>query len=187
MKKILIGMTLVCMLAACKSKNTDTPVVVAPTGSTSGTAGTSTLPGTQTTGTGSGSGVSGSGSGSGIGYGSNAREGVLAQRVIYFDYDQDSVRAEFVPLVQAHARFMQDNPGRSMRLEGHADERGSREYNMALGQRRAEAVRRASSALGVNAGRMETISFGEDKPRANGQDEPSLAQNRRVEIVYDGE
>ncbi len=112
---------------------------------------------------------------------------ILSKRVIYFDYDKDSVRPEFAPVVQAHAKYLTENRSRKMRLEGHADERGSREYNMALGQRRAEAVRRASSVLGVTIDRVETVSFGEDKPRANGHDEAAWAQNRRVEIVYDGE
>jgi len=112
---------------------------------------------------------------------------VLSQRVIYFDYDKDAVKPEFQALVQAHAKFLSDNRGRKIRLEGHADERGSREYNMALGQRRADAVRKAMNLLGVANERMETISFGEDKPKALGHDEASWAQNRRVEIIYDGE
>ena len=189
MRKILIGVILALMLVACKSKPIGGDIAVIDR-STGGPGGTGSGVPTQSTGTGGGSTITGSGLGSGQGatsYGGNAREGILAQRIIYFDLDQDTVRADFVNIVQAHARFMAENPGRSIRLEGHADERGSREYNMALGQRRAEAVRRSSSALGVNAGRMETISFGEDKPKANGSDEASFAQNRRVEIVYDGE
>ena len=89
--------------------------------------------------------------------------------------------------MQAHATYLANNKNRKIRLEGHADERGSREYNMALGQRRADAVRKASSALGVGNDRMETISFGEDKPKSTGHDEAAWAQNRRVEIIYDGE
>jgi peptidoglycan-associated lipoprotein len=80
-----------------------------------------------------------------------------------------------------------DNRSRKVRLEGHADERGSREYNMALGQRRADAVRKATNLLGVANDRMETVSFGEDKPRVQGSNEEAWSQNRRVEIVYDGE
>ena len=112
---------------------------------------------------------------------------VLSSRVIYFDYDKDVVKAEFQALVQAHAKFLSENRTRKIRLEGHADERGSREYNMALGQRRADAVRKAVSVLGVSGDRVETVSFGEDKPKATGHDEAAWAQNRRVEIVYDGE
>jgi peptidoglycan-associated lipoprotein len=112
---------------------------------------------------------------------------ILSKRIVYFDYDKDTVKSEFQAIVQAHAKFLADNRGRKIRLEGHADERGSREYNMALGQRRADAVRKATNLLGVANERMETISFGEDKPRAQGSDEAAWSQNRRVEIVYDGE
>ncbi len=112
---------------------------------------------------------------------------ILSKRIIYFDYDKDAVKSEFQAIVQAHAKFLADNRGRKIRLEGHADERGSREYNMALGQRRADAVRKATNLLGIGNERMESISFGEDKPRAQGSDEAAWSQNRRVEIVYDGE
>ena len=112
---------------------------------------------------------------------------ILSKRIIYFEYDKDTVKAEFQAIVQAHAQYLADNRGRKIRLEGHADERGSREYNMALGQRRADAVRRATNLLGVGNERMESVSFGEDKPRAMGSDEAAWSQNRRVEIVYDGE
>jgi peptidoglycan-associated lipoprotein len=111
----------------------------------------------------------------------------LSKRIIYFDYDMDTVKGEYQAIVQAHAKFLSDNRGRKIRLEGHADERGSREYNMALGQRRGDAVRRAANLLGVANDRMEAVSFGEDKPRAAGSDEAAWSQNRRVEIVYDGE
>ncbi|MBL8519505.1 MAG: peptidoglycan-associated lipoprotein Pal [Betaproteobacteria bacterium] len=115
------------------------------------------------------------------------RNSPLSNRVIYFDYDKDAVKPEFQALVQAHAKYLSENRTRKIRLEGHADERGSREYNMALGQRRSDAVRKAVSVLGVGNERVETVSFGEDKPKSNGHDEAAWAQNRRVEIVYDGE
>lgn len=112
---------------------------------------------------------------------------VLSKRVIYFDYDKDAVKPEFQAIVQAHAKFLADNRGRKIRLEGHADERGTREYNMALGQRRADAVRKAMNVLGVGSDRMESVSFGEDKPAVAGANEEAWSKNRRVEIVYDGE
>lgn len=112
---------------------------------------------------------------------------VLSKRIIYFDYDKDLVRDEFANLIQAHAKYLNENKGRKIKLEGHADERGSREYNVTLGQRRADTVRKALSVLGVTADRVETISFGEDKPKSGGHDEAAWAQNRRVEIRYDGE
>ena len=112
---------------------------------------------------------------------------ILSTRIIYFDYDKDAVRDEFQSVIQAHAKFLTENRGRKIRLEGHADERGSREYNIALGQRRADAVSRVTAVYGVGNERMETISFGEEKPRMAGQDEQAWSQNRRVEIIYDGE
>ena len=107
--------------------------------------------------------------------------------MIYFDYNMDAVKSEYASLIQAHASYLGQNRNRKIRLEGHADERGSREYNMALGQRRSDAVRKATAVLGVGNERIETISFGEDKPRSNGHDDAAWAQNRRVEILYDGE
>jgi len=103
---------------------------------------------------------------------------------VLFDYDSFVVRAEARPVIEAHARFLQANPQRNVVLEGHTDERGGREYNLALGQKRAEAVRRALTLLGVADSRIEAVSFGKEKPAAPGQDEAAHAQNRRVEIRY---
>jgi peptidoglycan-associated lipoprotein len=105
-------------------------------------------------------------------------------RLIYFDFDSYTVKPEYQQLVDAHARYMRANPNRRVALEGHTDERGGREYNLALGQRRAEAVRRALTLLGVNDNQVEAVSFGKEKPAAAGSDEAAWAQNRRVEIVY---
>jgi peptidoglycan-associated lipoprotein len=105
-------------------------------------------------------------------------------RIIYFDYDSNTIKPEFQSLVEAHARFLKANTGRRVSLEGHTDERGGREYNLALGQRRSEAVRRALALLGVADGQIEAVSFGKEKPAAPGSDEASWAQNRRVEILY---
>ena len=115
------------------------------------------------------------------------KKGTLAKRSIYFDYDKDSVKSEFTAILQAHATYLMANKSRKIKLEGNADERGSREYNMALGQRRANSVKQALNVLGVANDRIETVSFGEDKPKATGHDETSWAENRRVDIVYDGE
>ncbi|MBA2960739.1 MULTISPECIES: peptidoglycan-associated lipoprotein Pal [Ramlibacter] len=105
-------------------------------------------------------------------------------RLFYFDYDSYQLKPEAQPAIDAHARFLKANPNRRVALEGHTDERGGREYNLALGQRRAEAVRRALSLLGVADNQMEAVSFGKEKPAANGSDEAAFAQNRRVEIAY---
>ena len=107
-----------------------------------------------------------------------------ATRLVYFDYDSYVIRSEFQPVVEAHAKFLKANPTRKIALEGHTDERGGREYNLALGQKRAEAVRRALSVLGVSESQMEAVSFGKEKPAALGNSEEAMAQNRRVEISY---
>jgi len=112
---------------------------------------------------------------------------ILSRRSVYFDFDSYLVKDEFRPLVTAHARYLQQNPGAKMRIEGHADERGSREYNIALGQRRSEAVKQMMQLLGARADQIEPVSFGEEKPRALGHDEASWAENRRGDIVYQGE
>ena len=114
----------------------------------------------------------------------NAAGPANVARLIYFDYDSYSIKPEFQSLIEAHARFLKTNSGRRVALEGHTDERGGREYNLALGQRRAEAVRRAFALLGVGDNQMEAVSFGKEKPAAPGSDEQAWAQNRRVEIVY---
>jgi len=112
----------------------------------------------------------------------------LSKRSVYFDYDSNSVKDEYRNLVQAHSRYMTaDKRDARIRIEGNCDERGSREYNLALGQRRAEAVKKVMTVLGVQDGRIETVSFGEEKPAAMGHDEGSWAKNRRADIKYAGE
>jgi peptidoglycan-associated lipoprotein len=103
---------------------------------------------------------------------------------IYFDFDEYVIKPEFRGVLEAHARYLRENPSVEGRIEGNADERGSREYNLALGQRRAEAIVRSLSVLGVPAKRLEAVSYGEEKPRATGHDEASWAQNRRGDFVY---
>ena len=105
-------------------------------------------------------------------------------RIIYFDYDSYVIKPQFQALLDGHARFLKTNNGRRISIEGHTDERGGREYNLALGQRRSEAVRRALGLLGVNDAQVEAVSFGKEKPVAMGSDEASWSQNRRAEIVY---
>lgn len=105
-------------------------------------------------------------------------------RVVYFDYDSFEVRPEFASALEAHAKYLAANRTRRVALEGHTDERGGREYNLALGQKRAEAVRRSLSLLGVSETQMEAVSFGEEKPAMTGFDEGAMARNRRVELTY---
>jgi len=112
---------------------------------------------------------------------------ILAQRSIFYDYDSFVVKDEFKPMVTAHAKFLTENRARSIVIQGNTDERGSREYNLALGQRRADGVKRMMMLLGVGEGQIEAVSFGEEKPRATAQEEAAYAENRRCDIVYDGE
>ena len=109
---------------------------------------------------------------------------LLSQTILYFDFDQSGVKDQYRDVLAAHAKYLAANPGLSLRLEGHADERGSREYNIGLGERRAQAVKRALLLNGVSAATLKTISFGEEKPRVQGSSETSWAENRRVELVY---
>jgi peptidoglycan-associated lipoprotein len=104
--------------------------------------------------------------------------------IIYFDFDQSDLRPEYTDLLARHATYLSNNPGVSARLEGHADERGSREYNIGLGERRSQAVRRMLLIQGASASQISTVSFGEERPAAFGSDEESYALNRRVEIKY---
>ena len=109
---------------------------------------------------------------------------VNVARIVYFDYDSYAIKPEFQNLIEAHARFLKASGARHVVVEGHTDERGGREYNLALGQRRAEAVRRALGLLGISDNQVEAVSFGKEKPSAMGSDESAWSQNRRAEIAY---
>jgi peptidoglycan-associated lipoprotein len=108
----------------------------------------------------------------------------LAKRSVYFDFDMFVVKSDYQSLVEAHGRYLVANKARRVVIEGNADERGSREYNLALGQKRAEAVKSRLALLGVIGAQIDTVSFGEERPRAAGHDEPAWAENRRADIVY---
>lgn len=132
----------------------------------------------------------------GMGVGQNNVSGVLTDKsagagmgpagshIVFFDYDSFTLKPEARAVVENHAKFLQANKQRKATLEGHTDERGGREYNLALGQKRAEAVRQAMALLGVSEAQVEAVSFGKEKPLDSGSDEASLAKNRRVEIKY---
>lgn len=111
-------------------------------------------------------------------------ESLLSVRIIYFDYDSSTVLTQFEEIIQAHAGFLQANPGVVTTLEGHADERGSREYNLALGERRALAVKQQLVVLGASPEQVRTVSYGEERPADPGHDEQAWSLNRRVEFVY---
>lgn len=114
--------------------------------------------------------------------GAGAAGGLLAQRTVYFDFDSFVVKDEYRPMLEAHAKVLSANRSKRMTLEGHTDERGGREYNLALGQKRADAVLRTLVLLGVQDAQLEAVSFGEERPAVQGSDEAAWAKNRRVEL-----
>lgn len=175
MKKIISAVAIVLILGACASNEPvkevpvvdRTPVITAPTTSASTAQPTATQPV--------------------VGNPLTDPNNILSRRSVYFDYDSNVVKDEFRNLIQAHIKYLIDNKNARVRLEGNTDERGSREYNLALGQRRADAVKKIMVVLGVPEARLENISFGEEKPKAPGHDESAWSQNRRTDIVYQGE
>jgi peptidoglycan-associated lipoprotein len=120
----------------------------------------------------------------GAGPGGAEGTGPLARKVIYFDFDKSDIKPEFADIITAHAHNLTANPSLKLKLEGNTDERGTREYNIGLGERRAQAVRRALMLQGVAESQLTTVSFGAERPAVEGDDEAAWAQNRRVELVY---
>ena len=108
----------------------------------------------------------------------------LATRVIYFEFDSSEVLPQYRSVIEAHAKYLASNPGTNITLEGHADERGSREYNLALGERRANAVKSQMTLLGAGDNQIKVVSYGEERPAVEGHDEAAWSKNRRVEIHY---
>lgn len=135
---------------------------------------------------------SGDGYNSGSGFGSGSNLGPefsdpnnpLSKQTIYFELDSSQVKQEFVPVVAAHAQYLASHPNQHVILSGHADERGSSEYNIALGEQRAKSVERMMRSQGVSAGQLEVVSYGEEKPAVSGHDESAWQMNRRVEVGY---
>ena len=164
-------------LGACASK----PPLNAAAGAGAGGAGTSA----QGSGADSGN-ASGSAGGAGAmsGAAGMAGAGAPQTKIIYFDFDGSDIKPEFVEVISAHARVISGNATIKVRLEGHTDERGSREYNIGLGERRAQAVRRALLLQGVAEAQVTTVSYGEERPAVTGHTEDAWAKNRRVEIIY---
>ncbi|RZL65124.1 MAG: peptidoglycan-associated lipoprotein Pal [Variovorax sp.] len=171
LKRTIYSLAIVALIAGCSSgtKLNDTPVVdrggmgqgAGAGGSASGVAPVTIDPNAQ-----------------------NAQGPVGVARIIYFDYDSYTIKPEFQSLIDGHARFLKANPQRRVSIEGHTDERGGREYNLALGQKRSEAVRRSLGLLGISDSQVEAVSFGKEKPAQQGSGEDVWAQNRRAEISY---
>ncbi|MCL4469849.1 MAG: peptidoglycan-associated lipoprotein Pal [Sulfuricella sp.] len=112
---------------------------------------------------------------------------ILSKRSVYFDYDKSNVKGEYKPMVEAHAKYLASHKAAKVAVQGNTDERGSREYNIALGNHRADSVRKMMNVLGVPDSQIETVSFGEEKPRATCHEESCWKENRRADIVYQGE
>ncbi|MEM8983502.1 MAG: peptidoglycan-associated lipoprotein Pal [Pseudomonadota bacterium] len=133
-------------------------------------------------GQGNGSGIDDASVGAGRAIGDDS--GALGDTIIYFEYDRSEISPQYAAVLAEHARRLAAQPGLRVRLEGHADERGSREYNIGLGERRALAVRRVLLVQGASAGQISVVSFGEERPAALGSNEEAYRQNRRVALVY---
>ena len=162
---VMLSLLSVAVLAGCKKTVKETP----PVDTTGGT----TAPVTDTTTTAGA-------------YGPNDldTDACLRQRVVYFDLDQDALKPEFQAIVGCHAKYLRDRPSSRMNLEGNADERGSREYNLGLGERRGNAVSSAIQAQGGSGSQISVVSYGEERPTCTDSNEDCWARNRRVEIVY---
>lgn len=174
MKKLYTSLLLVGFLSACSSQTTK-PDAKSDAGANSG----SNTPPAATTGS--------ANAGSTTLNPLQDPNNILSKRSVYFDYDSYSVKDEYKSLVLAHAAYLRSNANARVLLQGNTDERGSREYNLALGQRRADSVKSILTLSGVKEAQVESVSLGEEKPRATGQDESAYAENRRTDIRYQGE
>ncbi|MFI4888420.1 MAG: peptidoglycan-associated lipoprotein Pal [Burkholderiales bacterium] len=182
MRNLLLVAIIATALAGCST----TPTTEAPIEDHGATG--ATAPGGAETGGANSGNVNGSATGSGaLGDELHNPNSILSKRSVYFDFDSFVVKDEYRPLVEAHARYLQQNRGARMTIQGNTDERGSREYNIALGQKRADASKRMMTLLGASDNQIETVSFGKEKPKNPGHDEAAWAENRRDDIVYAGE
>jgi len=179
LRNACLALALGAILAACSGSPVDEQ---SPAG-VEDRAGTPTKPGPASTGVArvdvTGTGITGQDPA--------VKTGVLAQRSIFYDLDQYDIKDQYKPLVEAHAKYLRDHPGRKMLIQGNTDERGSREYNIGLGQRRSEGVKKMMLLLGARETQIESVSLGEEKPRSEGHDEQAWSKNRRSDILYQGE
>ena len=171
MKKMVLLGAVALLMAGCSSVNLDNPPV--DDRSTGGA------------GAGAGDSVVAKTTAAPVDDGKSSQAAIAnVSRLVYFDYDSYAIKPEFQALIDAHARYIKADKSRKVVIEGHTDERGGREYNLALGQRRAEAVRRALGLLGVADSQIEAVSFGKEKPAVQGNGEAAWSKNRRAEISY---
>ncbi len=192
--KLVLAIAAAGTLAACSSTPEQATTVedrnAAATAGTAGTAGTASAPtAAATSGVGNQSGASGSNLQGSNMSGNPLKDprSPLSRREIFYDYDSFVVKDEYKPLLEAHAAYLKGNRNARITVEGNTDERGSREYNLALGQKRSESVKRVLTLLGVNEAQIDTVSFGEEKPRNPASSEAAWSENRRCDLRYAGE
>lgn len=181
MNKSLIGILAALLLAACST--TPTEPGGAPVDERNPAAGT---PGAATSGSTAGS-VAGTANQGARGDPLRDPNNVLSKRSVFFDFDSYAIKDDYKSLLEAHARYLQGNRGAHMTVEGNTDERGSREYNIALGQRRADAAKRMMMLFGATDAQIDTVSFGKEKPKNSGHDESAWTENRRDDLAYRGD
>ena len=180
MKRLLVVVGLVALLSACGSAvKLDNVPVEDRTGTASSAA-------TDAAGNNANGAAVGTGAVASVDLSKSAQDAAMqaANRVVYFDFDSFAIRPEFQTVIESHAKYIRADKSRRVVIEGHTDERGGREYNLALGQKRSEAVRKALSLLGVPEGQLEAVSFGKEKPAMQGTTEAAMQKNRRAEISY---
>ena len=191
--KIILKLALAALAAAALAGCSSTPETVAPVESRTSTT-TVVTPdtgGTSTSGVNPTTGATGSTmpTTTGVTSANALRDprSPLSRREIFYDYDSFTVRDEYKPLLEAHAAYLKQNRNARIKVEGNTDERGSREYNLALGQKRSESVKRVLTLLGVSEGQIDTVSFGEEKPKNPSSTEAAYSENRRCDLAYAGE
>ena len=162
MRQLMLSALLMSLLAACGSQPTKPEAKAAPAKSTATTKAAEVNP-------------------------LNDPHNILSHRSVYYDFDKSIVKDEYKPMIKAHAEYIESHASAKVQLQGNCDGRGSREYNLALGQRRADSVKQMMEAAGVSGSRLSTVSYGSEKPRALGHNEEAWAQNRRTDIVYQSE
>ena len=185
--KLVVALSAAAALAAC----TSTPETFAPVETRTGTGATTVAPdaGTSTSGASGTPGASGTTMPGTSATGNPLRDprNPLSRREIFYEYDSFTVKDEYKPLLEAHANYLKQNRNARIKVEGNTDERGSREYNLALGQKRSESVKRVLTLLGVSDAQIDTVSFGEEKPRNSASSETAYSENRRCDLAYAGE
>ena len=182
MQKLLLGIACAALIAGCTTTSTKDNAAVEDRGTKAANANAGTQGST-------GNNATGTMGGTQTGKLNPLKDpaNILSKRSVYFDFDSSEIKDQYKPLIEAHGKYLGGTRAARMTIQGNCDERGSREYNLALGQRRADAVKKVMLLLGANDSQIETVSFGKEKPKNAGHDEAAWAENRRDDIVYAGD